>query len=362
MNIDVPPDELRRAQSRAGREIPPPKHVATGGWQIGCEAKRLRGKPLRVILRERPVVLFRDEHGVPTALEDRCAHRNAPLSLGRVHAGRLQCAYHGWEYDARGCAVRVPALPASACPGGVRVARYACIEQDGFVWIALGEGEPPAEPPRFPHLGERGWTSFTMTTRFRASAEACLENFLDCPHATFVHNRWFRSPTAKTVRAVVRTLDDGAIVEFFAEPREKSVVWSLLAPRGGAMMHTDRYIAPATSRVDYVFPNGWHYIITSSCTEVSATETEVYTVISFKAGLLAPLVRLYFEPLAHLIIRQDVCILEAQQANVEAFGAPRFASTKADLLGGYITAWRRALSAGVPPPPAGTVREVEIRL
>lgn len=336
--------------------------AATGAWQIACESKLLGAKPVRVVLRERPVVLFRGADGAPVALEDRCAHRNAPLSLGRVCGGKLQCAYHGWKYDAEGRVAGVPALPEGRCPAGLRVPKHAATEQDGFVWVALGEAVPPEAPPRFPHVGERGWTAFTMRTRFQGTVQACLENFLDCPHATFVHRHWFRAPTAKPVRAVVRTLADGAVAEFFEEPREKSVVWSLLAPRGGQMRHTDRFIAPATSRVDYRFPNGWHYIITSSCTEVSATETEVFTVMSFKTGFLGPLIRLYFEPLSRLIIRQDVAILAAQQANVAAFGAERFSSTAADLLGTHIAAWRHALKTGTAAPPAGIEREVEIRL
>jgi hypothetical protein len=128
------------------------------------------------------------------------------------------------------------------------------------------------------------------------------------------------------------------------------------------MRHTDRFIAPATSRVDYRFPNGLHYIITSSCTEIGPAETEVYTVISFRFGRIGALVRLYFEPLARLIIAQDVRMLAAQQANVERFGGPRFASTRADLLAPHIAAWREALRSGAPPPAAGKEQDVEIRL
>ncbi len=332
------------------------------GWHIACLARELREKPVKVTLRNYPIVLFRDRGGIPVALEDRCSHRNAPLSLGRVCNGRLRCAYHGWEYDSDGRVAHVPALPPNAACPDVRVPKFRALEQDGFIWIASGGAIPGQGPPRFAHFQEPGWSSFVMKTRFRGTVEACLENFLDCPHATFVHRLWFRSPTAKAVKAVVKTLPDGAVAEYFEEPRDKSVVWSLLAPRGGSMQHTDRFIAPATSRVDYDFPNGWHYVITSSCTEVGASETEVFTVISFRCGMLTPLIRLYFEPLARLIIRQDVKILSSQQANIARFGEARFTSTRADLLGTHITAWRRAMRTGETPPQAGAEINVDIRL
>jgi len=339
-----------------------PHPVGIDDWQIACLARELRGKPLKVTLRNHPIVVFRDGSGLPVALEDRCAHRNVPLSLGRVCNGRLQCAYHGWEYDSDGRVAHVPALPPDAACPSARVPKFRVLEQDGFIWIAPGSAGLSGDPPRFAHINEPGWSTFVMKTRFRGTVEACLENFLDCPHATFVHRFWFRSPSAKAVKAVIKTLPDGVVAEYFEEPRERSVVWSLLSPRGGVMRHTDRFIAPATSRVDYGFPNGWHYVITSSCTEVSASETEVFTVISFRCGMLTPLIRLYFEPLARFIIRQDVKILGAQQANITRFGSPCFTSTRSDLLGPQIAAWRRALRARETPPHIGSEIHVDIRL
>jgi phenylpropionate dioxygenase-like ring-hydroxylating dioxygenase large terminal subunit len=330
-------------------------------WQIAAPSRQLRRKPLAVFVDERHLVLFRTASGAVGALEDRCAHRNAPLSAGRVCGEHIQCPYHGWQYDQDGRLANIPALePGCADLGAHGVRHFRVAESQGFVWVAPAGHS--GEPPQFPHLDERGWTSFVMQTRFSATIEACLENFLDCPHATFVHRYWFRAPTARPVRAVVRTLADGAIAEFFAEPRKKSLVWWLLAPRKGSMRHTDRFIAPAMSRVDYEFPSGLHYIISSSCTRRTATETEVFTVMSFKWGWLGPLIRLYFEPLSRRIIRQDVDMLAAQQANVERFGGARFASTRADLLGRHIVAWRQALASGATPPAAGEERSEQILL
>jgi hypothetical protein len=201
-----------------------------------------------------------------------------------------------------------------------------------------------------------------MRTVFDSSAEACLENFLDCPHATFVHRYWFRAPTAKQVRCTVRTLIDGAEAEFFDEPREKSAVWWLLAPRSGRMRHVDRFIAPNTSEVEYEFPNGLHYVITSSCTPLSARQTLVSTVISFRWRGRGALVRLFFEPLSRMFIRQDVRMLGLRRPTPGGGGVAAMASTPADVLGPHIHAWRRALATGSAPPAAGTETHVELTL
>lgn len=41
---------------------------------------------------------------------DRCPHRLAPLSEGRVEesTGNLMCSYHGWEFDEGGICRRIP--------------------------------------------------------------------------------------------------------------------------------------------------------------------------------------------------------------------------------------------------------------
>lgn len=202
-----------------------------------------------------------------------------------------------------------------------------------------------------------------MKTLFRAPVEACLENFLDCPHAATVHRSWFRTPTARTIKTVIRTLEDGAEAEYFDEPREKSLVWTLLAPsRKYRMRHTDRFIAPSTTEVDYQFSNHARYLITSSCTPVDETSTQVYTVITFRFAWLTPLIRIIFEPLARRIIRQDVDILNRLQENAARFGRPRYHVIPQDLLWPHIVRWRNALKNGAPPPAPGQEEHVDLRL
>ena len=79
-------------------------------WYPACRSVELAKQPLAAVICDTPLCLFRDEHGKPTALLDRCAHRNVPLSGGRIVGSEIECAYHGWRYDAGGICRRVPAL------------------------------------------------------------------------------------------------------------------------------------------------------------------------------------------------------------------------------------------------------------
>ena len=105
-------------------------------WYVAAFSEDLAGKPLGRTLLGEPVVLFRLADGAPVALEDRCVHRQAPLSLGEVVGDALRCSYHGLCFDATGACVRVPGQ--RAIPPGARVRAYPVAESQGFVFVWIG--------------------------------------------------------------------------------------------------------------------------------------------------------------------------------------------------------------------------------
>jgi len=106
-------------------------------WYVACQSEELARKPLARTVVGVPLVLFRDASGKAAALLDRCPHRNVPLSLGRIVAGgRLECAYHGWQFEAGGRCALVPGLLVSREHERERRAPSAAVrEQGGLVWV-----------------------------------------------------------------------------------------------------------------------------------------------------------------------------------------------------------------------------------
>ena len=299
------------------------------------------GQPLQVRLGERHLALFRDQTGAPMAVEDRCAHRNAPLSAGWVEDGCLRCPYHGWSYDGAGKCRSIPALET---PPQVQIPSFTCRESQGFIWCC--PGRPAHEPHHFPHLGDKGWSTFVMESHFAATEEACLENFLDCPHTVFVHGGWFRSRSAqRPVQARISRDASSAWVDFEEDAAASpSVISRLLFPKD-KLQHRDRFLLPAISRVDYRFSASRHYIISSQCSSHGKDGTRVWTVMTSRHPL-GPFLRLFYEPLSRLVIRQDLDILKLQANNIARFGGPRFTDCDADLLGPHIRALRQAAREG----------------
>ena len=72
-------------------------------WHPVALLSDLGDRPLPVMACGVPVVLFRTPDSI-CAVYDRCPHRRAPLSRGRIEGGRLVCIYHGCSFtgDGRG--------------------------------------------------------------------------------------------------------------------------------------------------------------------------------------------------------------------------------------------------------------------
>lgn len=118
-----------------------------------------RKAPLGVSLGDRQLVLWRDNSGIAHALEDRCPHRRAPLSLGCVrHDGNLRCGYHGWSFDGTGQVIEIPQMrEQKRFPPLYRAEAFAVAEHGGFVFVDVTRAgaAPPSlsAAPAFAHHG-----------------------------------------------------------------------------------------------------------------------------------------------------------------------------------------------------------------
>ena len=118
-------------------------------WYVAAWSDNLADGQLlsRTILKE-PIVLFRKSDGHIAALQDRCPHRFAPLHMGKIVGGdRVQCPYHGLEFDSSGSCVLNP-HGTKNIPPRARVRSYPVTEKHKAIWIWTGEQPPTLQKCR----------------------------------------------------------------------------------------------------------------------------------------------------------------------------------------------------------------------
>jgi vanillate O-demethylase monooxygenase subunit len=156
-------------------------------WYVGAWDHEVGRDMLRRIILNEPVVFFRREDGVPVALEDRCCHRQAPLSLGKLLGNIVQCPYHGLQFDHTGACVKVPSQ--DRIPPSARVRAYPVVERNHWIWIWTGDPAKadPALIEDFHWMDDPGWRFGGASLHVEANYLLLVENLLDTTHLPFLH-------------------------------------------------------------------------------------------------------------------------------------------------------------------------------
>jgi len=157
-------------------------------WQPVALVDELEGiRPVKAVrLLGRDFVLFRNENGLGLLDRD-CPHRGADLAFGRLEAGGLRCAFHGWLFDQAGACTDTPAEPlGSTLCKRIRQGSYPVVERSGVIFAYLGEGEPPALPPIDCLTAPDAYT-FAFKGLIECNWLQALEVGIDPGHASFLH-------------------------------------------------------------------------------------------------------------------------------------------------------------------------------
>eukprot|EP00931_Biecheleriopsis_adriatica_P061808 TRINITY_DN37180_c0_g1_i1.p1 TRINITY_DN37180_c0_g1~~TRINITY_DN37180_c0_g1_i1.p1 ORF type:complete len:544 (-),score=69.07 TRINITY_DN37180_c0_g1_i1:276-1907(-) len=187
------------------------------------------GRPTKLELLGEDLVAWKDGDGTWRVFEDRCPHRNVPLSEGRIEDdGTLLCSYHGWRFNGAGELTALPQatdkdLPRlQANPRSCASARPTQIRH-GVLWV-WGESSKDAhlesalvEPNIVPELEDpdmegRASSSVWSHRDLPYGWEVAFENVTDPAHVDVAHHNivsnrykdpgpieivWERKPTNK---------------------------------------------------------------------------------------------------------------------------------------------------------------------
>ncbi|HXQ26462.1 MAG TPA: Rieske 2Fe-2S domain-containing protein [Candidatus Acidoferrales bacterium] len=310
----------------------PTSDMLWGFWYPALRSAELRGRKLaRATLLEVPLVLGRDAAGKPFALRDICPHRAFPLSFGRFDGQSVECAYHGWQFDAHtGQCRHIPSLTADSKLKCERISAgsFPCEERDGYIWAFmtnpegraanLSDAAPPPPPPELPPppaltTFSPRYTIAHLRADLPCSVDHGIIGLMDPAHGPFVHQAWWWR-SRRSIRGKAKQFEpipNGFRMSPHA-PSANSAPYRLLKLITGE---------PATTTIDFVLPNqrfeqiraGRYWL--SSRTTVTPVRRDLCRLDFVAAWNILPwfpVVSFIIRVLGPRFIRQDTEVIEKQ--------------------------------------------------
>jgi phenylpropionate dioxygenase-like ring-hydroxylating dioxygenase large terminal subunit len=294
-------------------------YVAAYGSEIGPEllARTICGEP---------VVFYRASAGEVVALSDNCVHRRFPLSEGRLVDDTVVCGYHGFTYDQGGTCVYVPGQ--TRIPRTARVPVYPVVEQDGFIWLWIGDPERADESRvlRTPWFEMDGWVTVRGMERLEARYGLLVDNLMDLSHETYLHSTSIGSPEvaevpittevddANEVIYVSRRMDDASCPPFYARATGitgRITRWQDIEYHPPCMYQLHTRIAPqgVYPPADGPDDQAFHVEIANPITPETETTTHDFWVVARDFAIDDPEISGSLTEITRSIILEDVVAL-----------------------------------------------------
>lgn len=242
-------------------------------WYPVAEVTDVGAEPFAVRLLGDDLVLWRDTAGTLTAAPDRCPHREAPLSIGRIDDGDvLRCAYHGWGFGTGGRCVDVPSSgPGATVPPTAHLPCLRVEERYGLIWVC--PGEPSGPIACIPQDADEAFRRInTGVEPWAVSTPRMVDNFMDFSHFPWVHTGTFgkgQDPVVPKLELVELDHDFfGYVYEVMANNPEEAVVVSGSEADSVHRVMTTGFHLPFTVRSTIRYDDGLEHILLLCSTPV----------------------------------------------------------------------------------------------
>ncbi|MGH9025601.1 MAG: Rieske 2Fe-2S domain-containing protein [Acidimicrobiia bacterium] len=231
--------------------------------------------PVGVTRLDEDLVVWRDGDGAAHTFVDRCPHRGARLSIGDLVDGRLQCRYHGLQYDGTGQCRLVPVEQREDGRQAQRLCAtsYPTVEQDGAVWAYLGDVDafPPGPVPahdEHPELGDPSYVWMVKEMVWDANWLLIHDNTSDLFHFPFLHGHYGVSANGDGTKLEPLPPRNPLISDVMAEVLAFDEYESIVTPnavrtrrRGqpdGSTIDDVEFVLPCSAKVWVPTPVGGH--------------------------------------------------------------------------------------------------------
>jgi nitrite reductase/ring-hydroxylating ferredoxin subunit len=172
-----------RPQKMADHQTP----LIRNCWYVAARSDEVGRELKERTLLGKTVLMYRTIEGAAVIMQNRCPHRNFPLSKGRLEGDQVVCGYHGMHFTPNGQCVFMPSM--SRAPANAAIRSYPVLEQYPLIWVWMGDPAKadPATVPATPWLNDPAWKSVTGAFHIDTNYVAMHENLLDQTHFPILH-------------------------------------------------------------------------------------------------------------------------------------------------------------------------------
>ena len=290
-------------------------------WYAVIESREVEHKPIGVIRMGEKLVFWRDQTNKVHCFVDKCVHRGAELSKGKLKDNKIQCPFHGLEYDVSGRVVLIPANgKATPVPNHFQIPKYVTHEGQNFIWIWWGSQPPEKlEPPGFFSDIHEELSYYSIKTRWTTHYSRVIENQLDLAHLPFVHHN--------TIGRGGRTIVDGPRIEWISD-HEFHVHVHNRKDDGRRPLKAEELPIPDPAsdvKLEFMFPNLWQLYISPKMRVLAAfvpidMENTLMYLRFYQSIVRAPVFRDIFNRMFMLynriVVNQDKRVVRTQEPKV----------------------------------------------
>lgn len=195
-------------------------------WYVVLDAKQVkRNKLLGVTRLSDKLVFWRDDQNQVHCIFDKCCHRGASLSTGKIVDNHVECPFHGFQYDASGKVQYIPANGKNAkVPNHYKVNAYLVKEAYGYIWLWYSDQRTNVpEIPFFEELRE-GFSYGGFSETWKVHYTRAIENQLDVVHLPFVHASTIGKGNSRLVNGPVVKWNDNRMTFYVKNEKDQGQI------------------------------------------------------------------------------------------------------------------------------------------
>lgn len=286
-------------------------------WYVIASSKEIKkDKPLFLTRLNKKLALWRDTKGEVCCIDDKCCHRGASISHGKIIGDNIACPFHGFQFDKSGKTITIPANGKCEKVGNAyKVQGYKIKEEYDFIWLWYGESDKAHDILPFPdNLKDKSFSYSSLVDYWNCHYSRCIENQLDPVHVPFVHST--------TIGKGNKTVINGPVVELEKENRLlRFYVENVTDHCQKALLDSQMTNYKEKTYIEFYFPNTWQNIISKKMrvfiafSPVDENNTVIY-LRYYQNIITAPIVKELFNlsgiKYSKIILNQDKKVVMTQ--------------------------------------------------